>query len=226
MDQLFLDWLAVDRLDDLGGLLLAGRDDPLQHVVRIGVAREHAFEVQHGEAAQASHLDGQARAHHAVHGGGDDRSAVLVATQLPGDVDLIGIDGESARHERDIVETVRCPGLAPSPDPHSHVVPPGSPGVPRRGSYPKYRGRPADRSLDLVQYSGRPRGCQSSALRHRPRACVHRMRRPSSPRSSFTWSRERATPAMSRAFPPVAMTLGLPAISAFMRSTSPSTRPA
>src|SRR5437763_15382599 len=175
VDQLFLDRLAVDRLDDLGRFFLAGRDDAVEDVLGVRVAREHALEIEHGGASEASHLDRQLGPDHAVHGGGDDRYAVLVATQLPGDVDLIGIDGESARHERDIVETVRCPGLAPSPDPHSHVVPPGSPGVPRRGPYPKYRGRPADRSLDLVQYSGRPRGCQSSALRHRPRACVHRM---------------------------------------------------
>src|SRR6266850_2113608 len=37
VDQLFLDRLAVDRLDDLGGLFLAGRHDALEHVVGIRV---------------------------------------------------------------------------------------------------------------------------------------------------------------------------------------------
>src|SRR5882724_12198476 len=123
VDQLFLDGLAVDRLDDLGRFFLAGRDDPVEHVVGIGVAREDAFEIQDGEAAVATHLDGQLGAHDAVHGGRDDGQGVAMAAELPGDVDFVGVDGQAARNERDIVEAVRSPGLAPPADPHPHVVP-------------------------------------------------------------------------------------------------------
>src|SRR5216110_2509712 len=46
VDQLFLDRLAVDRLDDLGRFFLAGRHDALEHVVGIRVAGEDALEVE------------------------------------------------------------------------------------------------------------------------------------------------------------------------------------
>src|SRR2546426_865141 len=161
VDQLFLDGLAVDRLDDLGGFFLAGGDDPVEHVVGVGVAREDALEVQDGEAAVATHLDGELGADDAVHGGRDDGQGVAMATELPGDVDFVGVDGQAARDERDIVEAVRSPGLAPPADPHPHVVPPGWPAIPP-GPIPKYRGCPARPSLDLVQYTGHPGGCQCS----------------------------------------------------------------
>src|SRR5262249_34005113 len=121
VDEVFLDRLAVDRLDDLGGLFLAGRHDALEDVLGVGVAGEHALEVQDGQAAQAAHLDRQARTHHAVHGPGDDRQLVAVATEIPGDVDLVGIDRQGTRHQRDVIEAICRPGLAPASDPHPHA---------------------------------------------------------------------------------------------------------
>ena len=96
MDQLFLDRLAVDRLDDLGRLLLARRDDPLEDVLGLFVAGEDALQIQHGEAAQAPHLDRQPGPDHPVHRRGDDRQLEALATQLPGDVDLVRVDGQTA----------------------------------------------------------------------------------------------------------------------------------
>ena len=67
-----------------------------------------------------AHLDGELGSDDAIHGGGDDRSVETAAAELPGDVDLRGIDGEGARDESDIVEPV-CRSRFPSaPDPHAH----------------------------------------------------------------------------------------------------------
>ena len=123
MDQLFLDGLDVERLDDLGRFFLAGRNDPLEDFLGIRVAGEDAFEVQHREAAVPSHLDGELWSHHAVHGRGDDRQLETMATKLPGDVDFVRVDGHGSGNERDVIEPVRDPGLAPSPDPHPHLSP-------------------------------------------------------------------------------------------------------
>ena len=142
VDQLFLDGLAVDRLDDLRRLFLAGGDDPVEHVVGVGVAREDALEVQDGEPAEAPHLDGQPRADHAVHGGGDDGQLVAVAAELPGDVDLVGVDRQGSRDERDVIEAVRHPGLAPASDPHPHASVSLSAAARFPAVIPKYRDRP------------------------------------------------------------------------------------
>ena len=127
VDQLFLDGLAVDALDDLGRLFEAGRGDPVEHLVRILVAREDALEVEHGEAAEPAHLDGQLRADHAVHGRGHDGDLEAAGAELPRDVDFVGIDGERSGDQRDVVKAIRRPGLAPAPHPHAHTLP-SSPG--------------------------------------------------------------------------------------------------
>src|SRR5207244_82959 len=53
-----------------------------------------------------------------------------VAAELPGDVELIRIDGDGSGNERDGGEPVRDSGLAPPPDPHPHRL--SSRGVARR----------------------------------------------------------------------------------------------
>src|SRR5205823_8439736 len=119
---------------------------------------EDAFEIQNSETAVAPHLGGELGTHDAVHGGRDDGQRVAVAAELPGDVDFVGVDGQAARNERDIVEAVRSPGLAPPTDPHPHVVPSRLACGPRRGAIPKCRGCPAHPSLDFVQYTDGPGG--------------------------------------------------------------------
>src|SRR5262245_1977730 len=44
-----------------------------------------------------------------------------MAAQLPGDVDLAGIDGQGAGDQRDVIEAVRRPRLPAPPDPHAHT---------------------------------------------------------------------------------------------------------
>ncbi len=132
MDQLFLDGLAVDALDDLGGFLEARGGDALQHRVGVVVAGEDALEVQHREPAHPSHLDGERRADHAVHRRRDDGDREAVTAELPGDVDLAGVDGQGAGNQRDVIEAVRRPRLPPPPDPHPHT--PRLPAAPGPGS--------------------------------------------------------------------------------------------
>ncbi len=115
LDELFLDGLSVDRLDDAGRLLLAGRHDPLDHLVGILVAGEDPLEVQDGQATESAHLDGQTRAHDPVHGGGDDGDVEAPPAQLPGDVDLVGIDGQGPGNQRDVIEAVRARAFRPRP---------------------------------------------------------------------------------------------------------------
>jgi hypothetical protein len=73
MDQLLFDGLAIDALDDLRRLGEAGGGDPIEHGLRMLVAREDAFEVQHGEGAQTSHLHGKRGTDDAVHRRREDR---------------------------------------------------------------------------------------------------------------------------------------------------------
>src|SRR5262249_48785961 len=128
VDQLFLDGLAVDALDDLGCFLEARGGDAVEDLVGIVVAGEDAFQIEHGETAQAAHPHGELGAGHTVHGRRDDGDLEAVTTQLPGDVDLVGIDGERAWNQRDVVEAIRRPGFAPTPHPHAHALSP-SPGL-------------------------------------------------------------------------------------------------
>src|SRR4029434_10069572 len=90
--------------------------------VGILIAREDTLEIQDGEAAVLTHLDGEARADHAVHGGGDDRDLEAMAAEVPGNVDLAGIDGQRSGDQRDVIETVRRPRLPPPSHPHPHAV--------------------------------------------------------------------------------------------------------
>src|SRR5947208_1391045 len=124
VDQLFLDRLAVNRLDDLGSLFLARRDDTVEDVVGVRVAGEDPFEVQHREAAEPAHLGGEPGPDDAVHRRGDDRQLEPVAAELPGNVDLVRIDRHGPGNERDVVAPVCDPRLAASPDPHPHRHPP------------------------------------------------------------------------------------------------------
>ena len=124
VDQLFLDGLAVDALDDLGRFFEAGGSDAVEDLIRIFVTGEDAFEIEHGEPAEPTHLDGELGADHAVHGRRDDGNLEAMAAELPRDVDLVGVDRERSRNQRDVVEAVRRPGLAPAPNPHSHALSP------------------------------------------------------------------------------------------------------
>src|SRR5215510_13655301 len=228
VDQLFLDGLAVDALDDLGRFLEARGGDAVEDLVGIVVAGEDAFQIEHGEAAEAAHLDGELGADHAVHGRGDDGDLEAVATELPGNVDLVGIDGERAGNQRDVVEAVRRPGFAPTPHPHAHALSPspGLDGSPARAPYIEnrrlrptvFRGsiRAGSPSVNPLHGHRTFVGCASSQM----------MRSPWIVRSESTTSMQREIPRIRSARPPVATTFTCAPISERIRSTTPSTSPA
>ena len=72
-DQVILGRLAVEVLDEAGGLLRAGRGDLRHDFPRLFVAGVDAVEVEHAEAAELAHRDRELRVHHAVHRRGEER---------------------------------------------------------------------------------------------------------------------------------------------------------
>jgi hypothetical protein len=126
VDELLLDGLAVDRLDDPRGFLGRGRDDLLDHLVGGLVARLDALQVEDGQPAEAAHLRREACVGDAVHRRRDDRELDASAAKLPGDVDLVRVDRDGARDQRDVVEAIRDPSLAPAAYPHAHAGSPPS----------------------------------------------------------------------------------------------------
>jgi hypothetical protein len=111
-----------------------GRGDDLRdHLVRVLVPGLDALEVEHGEAPQPSHLDGEAGIGHAVHCRRDDGKLDAPAAELPRHVDLVRIDRDGARNQGDVVEPIRDPSLPSAPDPHAHLPhPPWSSFTPYR----------------------------------------------------------------------------------------------
>ena len=125
-DEFFLDRLEIKFLDLLGHRAFVGLGDLRQRILGIVVAGLHALEIDHAETAQPGHFVAEADVRHAVHGAGDDGDLEpqrLLAAG-PGDdergVDLVRVDGDFARHERDLVEPVGDARLAITSDPHSH----------------------------------------------------------------------------------------------------------
>ena len=116
MDQLFLDRLAVDALDDLGRFFQAGGGDAVEHLVGILVSGEDALEVEHREARRAAPSRWRTRGSTTP-----SMAAAMIgmlestAAELPGDVHLVGVDGDGARNQRDIVEPVRARAFRPRP---------------------------------------------------------------------------------------------------------------
>ena len=90
-DQLRLDRLAVDLLHLPGRQLLRQRGDPLELLLGVLVAREDALEVEDRQAAEPADDAGRLGRDDAVHRGGQHRQLELVGTELPGDVDVVGI---------------------------------------------------------------------------------------------------------------------------------------
>ena len=124
-DEFFFDRLLVNFLQQGGDFVFVLGQHFGQHGIGIVITHLHALEIEHGESAELTHGDGEARIDHAVHRAGQDgqsefeRTAVRLGN-LPGDVDLVGVDGYCSRHERDFVKTIRDPCLAIASDPHAH----------------------------------------------------------------------------------------------------------
>ncbi len=119
-NQLGLDRLVVQLLHPTRCLLGRQRRDFLEHCVGVLVARPDTFEVQARQAAQLADLDRGRRRHDAVHRGRHHRQLELVRVDLPRDVDVFGISGTPARHDRDVVESVRTSSRLSDPDLNFH----------------------------------------------------------------------------------------------------------
>src|SRR4051812_37807854 len=59
-DQSFLDWFLINFLQERSDLGLIGLDDFLKDFLGTFISRLNAFEVQHGQAAQFTHGNGEA----------------------------------------------------------------------------------------------------------------------------------------------------------------------
>ena len=106
-------------------LAFVGLDDFLQDFLRIFVAGLDAFEIEHGETAQFSHLDRELHIDHSIHRAGEDRDFEferlrILARQAPGDVHFVGVDRDATRDERDLVEAIGHARFAIPANPHSH----------------------------------------------------------------------------------------------------------
>src|SRR5262249_1200865 len=67
------------------------------------------IQVQYGEAAEAPDRDGEGGVDYAVHGRGKHGDCKAMRPDLPGEVDILGVDGQRAGHESHVVETVSGP---------------------------------------------------------------------------------------------------------------------
>ncbi len=119
-DQLGLDGLAVDVLHLARGHVLGQFGDPLQLLLGVLVAREDALEVEHGEAAEAPDDAGGGGRDDAVHRGGHHGQLELVGTELPADVDVVGVARAPGGHDRDVVESVSAAARLAASDLYFH----------------------------------------------------------------------------------------------------------
>src|SRR5581483_8356510 len=123
-DELGLDGLGVDLLHAGGGLVGLELGDLREQRLRILVARPQALEVEAADAAELADLDGRGRADDSVHGRRHQGEAELVGVDLPGDVDVLGVAGATARNDGDVVEPIRpAPRLADADLELSHNTP-------------------------------------------------------------------------------------------------------
>ena len=83
-DQVFLHRFLINLLQQGGDLRLVGFDDFLQNFPRVLVAGLHAFEIEHGKAAELAHRDRKSHIDHAIHRAGQDRDFEFERLRRPG----------------------------------------------------------------------------------------------------------------------------------------------
>ncbi len=110
-DQLGNDRLAVDLLHLARGRVLGQPRDPLELLVGVLVARKDALQVEHRQAAEPADDRGGLGRDDTVHRRGHHRQLELVGTELPGDVDVVGVARAPGGHDRDVIEAVCAAAL-------------------------------------------------------------------------------------------------------------------
>jgi hypothetical protein len=84
----------------------------------------HTVEVQNRNPTELSHRDGEIDIDHAVHGCAPDGNREVEAiAHRKSDVDLFGVEGDSARHKRNLVESVSAPGPPSDADLEARLLP-------------------------------------------------------------------------------------------------------
>ena len=124
-NQIGLHRFLVNSLQERGHFGFVRLDNSLQNLPRIFVARLHAFQIEHGEAAQLAHGHSEANIDHSIHRAGQDRDFEfegrgIFPRQSKRRLDLVRIDRDTAGHKRDLIEAVGHACLAIATDPHSH----------------------------------------------------------------------------------------------------------
>ncbi len=121
-DELRLDGLLVDLLHRARRRVVGERRDAVELLVGVLIAGLDALEVEHGEAAELAHGDGEGGIDHAVHGRGEARQRLRVLAELPGDVDVLGVARAPAGDDGDVVESVGPAALLAAADLYFHAV--------------------------------------------------------------------------------------------------------
>src|SRR5438105_6318933 len=112
-DQLRLDRLAIRVFEDRVDRALVGLGDLPDHRGWIVVARMHSVEVEHRDAAQLAHGDGELDVDHAVHGRPPERKGKSEPlAHRKRDVDLVRVEGHASGNEGDLIEAVGSPSAA------------------------------------------------------------------------------------------------------------------
>src|SRR5215211_5874162 len=107
-DQLGLDRLRVDLLHHPSRDLVGSGRDLVELRVGVLVAGPDPLQVEHAKPAELADQAGGLRADHAVHRGGEQRKLKPVGTEVPGDVDVVGVASPPRGDDRDVIEAV-CP---------------------------------------------------------------------------------------------------------------------
>src|SRR5918996_1764972 len=120
-----VDRFAVDLLKAARRLRRRQGGDALELLVSFGIAGEDALEVDDPEPAELADQPRDLRRHDAVHCGGEHGQLEQVLTELPADVDVVGIAGAPAGDDGDVVEAPGAPGLLPQADldVHAYLAP-------------------------------------------------------------------------------------------------------
>src|SRR5262249_31218401 len=129
-NEILLNGFLVNSLQEGSNLRFTCVDDFLQDLLRVLVARLHAFQVQNGKSTEFAHRDGEADIDDPIHRAGEDRDLQLkrfrrFARQTKRDVHFVRVDRHAPRHKRDLVETISHARLPVSTYPQSHAK--GSP---------------------------------------------------------------------------------------------------
>ena len=108
--------VGVETLDESDHALGRRIGDGSQDSLGVVVARLNAVEVENRQTARLAHLERERGVDRAIERGGQNRNLKTMPAQLPGDIDIAGVDDERSRHQRDLIEPIGATRPLVSPD--------------------------------------------------------------------------------------------------------------